>query len=109
MAFVIPFPAVAPVGIGSIGLGQLDDGFEAARRAADGGSGFGTAMTRAVQQLEDAHTRVDGLAQAAATGDLTSVQDYMVASTEAQLLTQLVTSVRTKGVDAFNEIMRMPV
>ena len=108
MAFAIPFGAIAPVGLGSLGLGQLD-GPDAARRAADGGAGFGAALGRAVQELEAAHTRVDGLAQAAATGDLGSVQDYMVASTEAQLLTQMVVSVRNKGVEAFNEIMRMSV
>ncbi len=108
--------AIAPVGatgIGQLGLGQLDgvDGLDGGTpvRAADGGQGFGSKMVGAVQELEEAHTRVDGLAQAAATGDLRSVQDFMVASTEAQLLTQTVTTVRNRGLEAFNEIMRMPI
>jgi len=37
------------------------------------------------------------------------VSDYVVAATEAQLATQVTTAVRNKAVEAFNDIMRMPV
>ena len=49
----------------------------------------------------------DDLAVKAATGSLTDVHDYMIASTEASLATQLTTAVSNKAVAAFNEIMRM--
>ncbi len=37
------------------------------------------------------------------------MQDYVIAATQAQLATQLTTTVRNKALDAFNEIMRMPL
>ena len=53
--------------------------------------------------------KADDLALKAATGDLQSIQDYTIASTEAQLLTQLTVAVRNKAVEAFNDIMRMQI
>ena len=45
----------------------------------------------------------------AATGDLKDVQDYVITAMEAQTSTELTTTVRNKALDAFNEIMRMPL
>ena len=57
-----------------------------------------------VQQLQN---KSDDLAVQAATGSLTDVHDYMIASTEASLATQLTVAVTNKAVAAFNDIMRM--
>lgn len=73
------------------------------------GEGFGSSITRALDELEKLHDRTDALAQQAATGDLESVTDYVVAATEAQLATQVTIAVRNRAVEAFNDIMRMPV
>jgi flagellar hook-basal body complex protein FliE len=53
------------------------------------------------------HSTADNLAVKAATGNLTDAHDYMIASTQAGLATQLTVAVRNKAVEAFNEIMRM--
>jgi flagellar hook-basal body complex protein FliE len=37
------------------------------------------------------------------------VHDYMIASNEASLSTQMVVTIKNKAVDAFNQIMGMPV
>ena len=60
-------------------------------------------------KLSAAQAKADDLALQAATGDLQSIQDYTIASTEAQLLTQLTVQVRNRAVEAFNDIMRMQV
>ena len=59
--------------------------------------------------METDHSRSFSYRAARALTDLTDVHDYMIASTEAQLATQLTVAVRNKAVDAFNEIMRMQV
>lgn len=70
---------------------------------------FGDMLTNGIQQVENLQAKSDQLAVQAATGDLKDVHDYMVASTEAGLATQLTVAVRNKAVDAFNQIMAMPL
>jgi flagellar hook-basal body complex protein FliE len=48
-----------------------------------------------------------GLAVQALTGDLSDIHNATIASSRAQITLELVAAVRNKGVDAFNEIMRM--
>jgi flagellar hook-basal body complex protein FliE len=81
----------------------------AASPAAAGGSSFGDILNQQLDKLSAAHAKADDLALQAATGDLKSIQDYTIASTEAQLLTQLTVQVRNRAVEAFNDIMRMQV
>jgi len=75
--------------------------------SAASGSSFSDALANGLQKLQDLNTTSDNLAVKAATGDLTDVHDYMIASTEASVATDLTVAVRNKAVDAFNEIMRM--
>jgi flagellar hook-basal body complex protein FliE len=70
-------------------------------------AGFGSAVTRALDDLAASQQRAAEAARAAATGDLQSVTQYMVAASEAQLATQITTAVRNRAIEAFNDIMRM--
>jgi flagellar hook-basal body complex protein FliE len=70
-------------------------------------SGFAAMLEKGVSAVESAQSKADGLAVQAATGDLTDIHDYTIAATQAALVTQLATTIRTKGVDAFNQIMGM--
>lgn len=75
--------------------------------AATDGSGFATSMARAVDDLRALQSQSETLGVAAVTGDLNDIHSAMIASTRAAVTLELVAAVRNKGVDAFNEIMRM--
>ena len=70
-------------------------------------AGFAAMLEKGITAVESAQSKADGLAVQAATGDLTDIHDYTIAATQAALVTQLATTIRTKGVDAFNQIMGM--
>ena len=71
------------------------------------GTDFAAQLGHGLDNLQAMQTKADNLAVQAATGSLTDVHDYMIASTEASLATELTVAVRNKALDAFNEIMRM--
>jgi flagellar hook-basal body complex protein FliE len=121
-------PPVVPVGgIGGVGGGgdvqaiadlwrnqllsspSADGATGTSGAAAARGADFAGALGNSITGLEGLDKHASSLAVQAATGDLKDVHDYVIAATEAQLAAQLTTTVRTKAVDAFNEIMRMPL
>ena len=73
------------------------------------GSDFASALASSLDQLQATQSNADNLATQAATGNLKDVADYMIASNEASLATEMVVTIKNKAVEAFNEIMRMPV
>lgn len=68
---------------------------------------FGASLTGALEELQALHGTADALAVRAVTGDLTDIHQATLAATRAQVTLELVATMRNKGVDAFNEIMRM--
>jgi flagellar hook-basal body complex protein FliE len=89
----VPLPPVAPVGATS----------------ATPGTGFADALSSVVDRLSSVQGNADSLAQQVATGTLQNPHDYLIAATEASLTTQMTVAVRNKALEAFNEIMRMPL
>jgi flagellar hook-basal body complex protein FliE len=75
----------------------------------DGAQEFGNLVLDGIDRLEAVQGRSDQLAVQAATGDLAAIHQYTMAASEAAVTTQLTVAVRNKAVEAFNEIMRMPV
>ena len=73
------------------------------------GSAFGDLLTDGIDRLEAIQDKSDKLAVQAATGDLNDIHDYTVAATEASVTAQLTVAVRNRALEAFNEIMRMPI
>ena len=71
------------------------------------GTGFATALTGAVDNLQQLSGASKELSIKAVTGDLTDIHSATIASTQAQVTLELVAAIRNKGIDAFNEIMRM--
>ena len=104
--------AISPIGSATGGIAPLTPltpkPVDTASDAASGGQ-FGNALTQALDNVNNLTNKSDKLAMDAATGKLTDIHDYMIASTQAQVATELTVAVRNKAVDAFNEIMRMQV
>ena len=80
-----------------------------AQTPAAGDNGFASVLASSLDQLQATQSTSDGLAVQAATGDLRDVHDYMIAANEAKLATEMLVTVKNKAVEAFNEILRMPV
>ncbi len=95
------FAATATTGISDPGFG--DTAIQDGGTSAD----FAAMLEKGLNAVQSAQSKADGLAVQAATGDLTDIHDYTIAATQASLVTQLATTIRTKGVDAFNQIMGM--
>lgn len=68
---------------------------------------FAASLAGAVDNLQQLQSTSNQLAVSAVTGNLNDIQDATIAATRAQVTLELVASMRNKGVDAFNEIMRM--
>lgn len=78
-----------------------------AQPASGDDSAFATSVTGAIDELRALQSESDTLKVAAVTGDLDDIHSAMIASSRAAVTLELVAAVRNKGVDAFNEIMRM--
>jgi flagellar hook-basal body complex protein FliE len=73
------------------------------------GADFGDMLVQGLDNLEAVQDKSDKLAVQAATGDLDDIHDYTIAATEASVTAQLTVAVRNRAMEAFNEIMRMPI
>ena len=101
-----PLGGIVPVGLGAVtGVAGAQTGTPAAQNA----DGFAAVLAASFDKLQGAQSTADSLATQAVTGDLKDVHDYMIASAEASLATEMVVTIKNKAVEAFNEIMRMPV
>ena len=103
--------AISPISLPSIGsIGGVDSTSPIAKATGTAkANGFADVLAAQVDQLQSVQGKADAMAQQAATGDLRDVSDYMIASNEAQLSTEMVVAVKNQAVSAFNEIMRMQV
>ena len=81
----------------------------AVRAAEQRSSDFGNLVVDSLGKIESLDQTAQSKAIQAATGDLTDVHDYVIAATEAQTATELTTTLRNKALEAFNDIMRMPL
>jgi flagellar hook-basal body complex protein FliE len=71
------------------------------------GASFATSLAGAVDDLQQLQSTSNQLAVQAVTGSLDDIHTAVIAASRAQVTLELAAAVRNKGVDAFNEIMRM--
>lgn len=74
---------------------------------ATGATSFANSLASAVDGAQALQGASKTAAVQAITGDLGDIQNATIAATRAQVTLELVAAVRNKGIDAFNEIMRM--
>jgi flagellar hook-basal body complex protein FliE len=73
-----------------------------------GGPSFGKMVTEAIGSVVEAGRKSDGLAQGMATGKA-NIVDVVTAVTETEVAVEAMVSVRDKVIQAYEEIMRMPI
>ncbi len=105
----MPIPAVGMVNnVAPTGYLPATNPADAVNGAEKAGAGsFATVLGGAVDNVTALKSTSNELAIKAVTGDLSDIHSATLASTRAQVTLELVAAVRNKGVDAFNEIMRM--
>jgi flagellar hook-basal body complex protein FliE len=73
------------------------------------GSGFGDLLGKSVQSLADSQTEASSAAQALATGQASDPTAVVMAVERAQLAMQLASQIRTKAVEAAQDIFHTQV
>jgi flagellar hook-basal body complex protein FliE len=86
----------------SAGLGKVAGG------ASQGGASFGAMVKEAIGSVVEAGKKSDGLAQGMVAGKA-NIVDVVTAVTETEVAIESLVSVRDKVIQAYEEIMRMPI
>ena len=76
---------------------------------APAGGGFGSMLSSSIQSLSDTQSQASGAAQALATGEATDPTAVVMAVERAQLAMQLASQIRTKAVEAAQDIFHTQV
>lgn len=74
-----------------------------------GGASFGDVLNESIEKVNNLQQKADEAIQGLATGQSADVAQTMIAVQQASLSFQLMTQVRNKLVQAYEEVMRMPV
>ncbi len=73
----------------------------------EAGSGFGDLVNNGLQQISQLEFTADNAVQDLATGGPTTIEDVMIATSQAQLGVELLSKVRDRALESYQEIMRM--
>jgi len=94
-------------------ISGLTEAFPVKEAAAGAGQNptlsFGKLMEEMVGKVSDLQNTADKSIQSLATGEGKGLHEVMLAVEKASISFQMLTQVRNKAVEAYQEIMRMPV
>ncbi|MGE5552347.1 MAG: flagellar hook-basal body complex protein FliE [Betaproteobacteria bacterium] len=95
-------------------LGVVGSGAEAPGRAGkveSGGEGadFTEILKTALEKVNTALLESDAAAKRLATGEAANLHEVVLATEQANLALQFAVAIRNKVLEAYNELMRMPV
>ena len=82
-----------------------------AEKSKDKGSGmsFADHLQKAIHEVNQKSQQADRMGMEMATGKSESIHETMLAATQAELSFNLMVQLRNKALEAYSEIMRMPV
>jgi flagellar hook-basal body complex protein FliE len=86
----------------------LGGGATGGAQAATGGN-FAELLQGLIKQTNQAQGQAQSLTLAAASGDNVPLHEVVQAITQAQLTLQTLTAVRDRAVEAYQEVIRMPI
>ena len=106
-----PQAVTGVTGPGTAGIVRPDgvDGVDGVGEAHGAGGGFAATLVSQMDNVQALQAKSSDLGIKAATGDLTDIHDYTIAATQAKVATEVTVAIRNKGLEAFNDIMRMQV
>lgn len=95
----------------SAGISGSDDPRSLPRPRMDEGhgAGFTETLKEAIESVDDAQKKAGEQVTAFISGEQENVHEVMIAMNQAQLSFQLMTEVRNKMLDTYQELMRMQV
>jgi flagellar hook-basal body complex protein FliE len=89
-------------------LARLTDPSALGKGAAAGGGGFGALLKDVVGSINEAGRKADAEATAMAAGK-TNIVDVVTAVAESEVAIDAVVAVRDKVIQAYEDIMKMPI
>ena len=96
-------------GVGELGgLGDAERGLGSVTGTGDSGS-FGSLLSEQLSNLEGLQVEAAEQSRALATGQASDPAEVVMAVEKAQLAMQLAAQLRTKGVEAINDVMHTQV
>lgn len=96
-------------------VGRIGAGFPASAPStgpapgADGGPSFKDSLVNALRQVNEFQLEADEMSRALAAGQAAELHQVMLAADKANLSLQFTLQVRTKIIEAYQEIMRLQV
>lgn len=75
----------------------------------DGGASFADTLQNAVNRVDGAQKEADSQIEAFVAGEQDNLHEVMISMNSARLTFQLMTEVRNKMLDTYQELMRMQV
>lgn len=91
------------------GLGNLSGTENASSLQQKGEKSFGESLVESIKNTNDLQLEADKAVEDLATGKTQSIHEAMLALSKADIAFRLTMQVRNKVVEAYQEIMRMPV
>ena len=85
------------------------DGHGPSWTAPDAGGGFADTLRDAIGQVDASQKAADGQIEAFVAGEQENLHEVTIAMNEARLHFQLMTEVRNKSLETYQELMRMQV